>query len=157
MDVQTFSEILARPVADRQAAHAVSSAAWLGWEDSDAENIRQVSAWMRDELAEEWADVDEGDVQRVAYWLISLRDFFVARGLYERRDTTDGLVGGDRILARRGPDAGAELDRPTRQGRARRSLTLMQRLTVGVWLLRRVLGNLIVWVSQLAPVRGFRA
>ena len=52
----------------------VSTAEQVGRAASLAESIRQVATWLRYELASEWWSADQGDLQRIAVWLIHLRD-----------------------------------------------------------------------------------
>lgn len=164
MDVRTAADILAMPTveaADR--CPTTSSAAWLGRQGpncSTAEAIRQVTFWLRlwPELAEMWTGADEGHLQRVAYWLIQLRDVIEAKEAYERDVADDAVAGG--VVRDWRPPAPFRADAAVsaRPGGERRvPVNRLKRITPGVWVLSRVLGALTVWVVGRKPVRGFRA
>lgn len=167
MDAVSVAEILARPTVEAAArCRTTSTAAHLGRDPSERDAIRRVVAWLRydEALADLWRGTDTGYLQRVAWWLIQLRDALEAREAYGRDarheralvGDSDGAAARPRALARPAAAGLAGLARRPRP-RGDRRLSLMQRLTVGVWIVSTVLRHLVVWVTQLAPLRGFRA
>lgn len=76
----TVADVLAGPTVYRRT-RTESSAADIGWGFSDAGCILEVVGWLLVEMPDEWGDVDSGEVQRVAYWLLTLRDQLVEKGL----------------------------------------------------------------------------
>jgi hypothetical protein len=75
--VWTATDAQAVPTASPMRTYELtSSAGALGWEDSDAENIRQIAMWLAcsEHTAEMWWQADAGATQIAAYWLIRLRD-----------------------------------------------------------------------------------